>query len=165
VQDRRFGYLAASVEAIDFAFLLRGWAKDVALFTDGRFSLPGEASARLSSAGIRVDERRITRLLASGGQLTAIDFEEGGPVQRDVLFVHPPQRQVDVVAALGLDLDADHLIVVDGNLQTSMPGVYAAGDLITRQQAALLAAASGMRAAAVLNHALTIDMATSGALA
>jgi len=35
VQDRRFGYLASTVEAIEFALLLRGWSPDMMLFTDG----------------------------------------------------------------------------------------------------------------------------------
>jgi len=49
--------------------------------------------------------------------------------------------------------------------ETSMPGIYAAGDIITRAQAALLAAASGMRAAAARNHQLTAEMAVAGTLA
>jgi len=49
--------------------------------------------------------------------------------------------------------------------ETSMPGIYAAGDIITRAQAALLAAASGMRAAAAMNHQLTAEMAVAGTLA
>jgi thioredoxin reductase len=48
--------------------------------------------------------------------------------------------------------------------ETSRPGIYAAGDLVTRAQQALLAAASGSLAAARLNHALTADLATSGGL-
>ena len=48
--------------------------------------------------------------------------------------------------------------------ETSVPGVYAAGDLTTGAQAAILSAAAGMRAAAMLNHALTMEMVSAGAL-
>jgi thioredoxin reductase len=48
--------------------------------------------------------------------------------------------------------------------ETSIPGIYAAGDLTTRAQAAVLAAAAGMQAAAVINAELTTDLVTSGAL-
>jgi hypothetical protein len=36
---------------------------------------------------------------------------------------------------------------------------FAAGDLLTHQQGAILAAASGTLAAAALNHALTVELA------
>jgi thioredoxin reductase len=48
--------------------------------------------------------------------------------------------------------------------ETSVPGIYAAGDLATRGQAAILAAAAGMQAAAAINAELTTDLVTSGML-
>jgi len=42
--------------------------------------------------------------------------------------------------------------------------LYAGGDLITRVQGAMVAAASGMHAAAMLNQALTGELAASAAL-
>jgi thioredoxin reductase len=48
--------------------------------------------------------------------------------------------------------------------ETSIPGVYAAGDLTTRAQAAVFAASSGMQAAARINAELTMELATGGAL-
>jgi thioredoxin reductase len=120
---------------------------------------------RLESAGVPVDERRITRLLSKDGRLEHVEFVEGGPLRRDVLFAHPPQRQVDVVGALALALDPAGLVQVDEmSRQTSTPGIYAAGDLVMSAQGAMLAAASGMLAAARLNQALTAEPATSGGL-
>ena len=43
--------------------------------------------------------------------------------------------------------------------ETSVPGIYAAGDLTTRAQAAVLAAATGMQAAAMIN----VDLAMAAA--
>jgi thioredoxin reductase len=95
-----------------------------------------------------VDERPIVRLAASDGQLQRVDFASGDSLRREVLFVHPPQRQVDMVRALRLETDAHGPLRVDDMTEeTSTPGIYAAGDIITRAQAALLGAASGMRAA------------------
>jgi thioredoxin reductase len=48
--------------------------------------------------------------------------------------------------------------------ETSVPGIYAAGDLTTRMQGAILAAASGAQAAAMLNLDLTMELASTGAL-
>lgn len=164
-QDRRFAYLADKVEMLDFALLLRGWSGDVVALTDGRLDVPTAVRERLQSAAVPIDERRITRLASKDGQLEHVEFVEGAPLRRDVLFAHPPQRQVDVVRSLALAVDSEGLVKVDEmSRETSTPGIYAAGDLTTRNQGAVLAAASGFLAAARLNHALTADLATSGGL-
>jgi thioredoxin reductase len=163
-QDRKFGFLAPGVDSFDFALLLRNWTSDVAVLTDGRYDVPTEVRMRLAGAGVRIEERRIARFSAREGHLDLIEFAGGSPLHRDVLFARPPQRQVAVVQSLGLDLEAGGYVRVDEHRQTSIPGVYAAGDLVTPMQSAILAAASGMQAAAMLNHELTIQQATSGAL-
>jgi thioredoxin reductase len=48
--------------------------------------------------------------------------------------------------------------------ETSIPGIYAAGDLTTRAQAAILAAAQGMQAAGMINAELTAQLAVARAL-
>jgi thioredoxin reductase len=166
VQERRFAYLATSVDMLAFPLLLRGWTRDVVVLTDGRFAVPPEAAERLRDAGIGVDHRRLRRLVAGGDLLARIEFAEGDAMDRDVLFAHPRQRQTELVRSLDLAVDDKGFVRVDDTQrETSVPGVYAAGDLITAAQGALLAAASGTLAAAMLNHALTTELATAGALA
>ena len=80
-------------------------------------------------------------------------------------MMHPPQKQVPLVRALGVALDDEGFVKIDPmTRETSIAGVYAAGDLVTRAQAAILAAAAGMQAAAAINVELTTDLVTSGAL-
>jgi thioredoxin reductase len=165
VQDRRFAYLAANVEGLEFPLLLRGWTRDLAVLTDGRFAVPPEEADRLRGAGIAVEHRRIRRFVASHDHLARVEFTQGDAMDRDVLFAHPRQRQSDLVRSLDLTLDDKGFVRVDETgSETSIPGIYAAGDLLTPAQGALLAAASGTRAAALLNHALTTEMAVAGAL-
>jgi thioredoxin reductase len=165
VQGRRFGVLASRVELLELAWLLRAWTGDVVVLTDGGVAVPPELRASFGKAGIVIDERRITRLVARDQQLEQLEFEGGAPLPLDVLFARPPQRQVPVVQALGLELDPMGYVQVDeAHRETSRPGIYAGGDLVTPIQGAILAAASGMRAAAMLNHALMVEL-TTGALA
>jgi thioredoxin reductase len=164
VQDRRFGFLALGVEWLDFALLLRGWTGEVVVLTDGRYAVPPEMRERLAGAGVRIEERGIARLAAREGRLEQVEFTTGSPVPLEVLFARPPQRQVAVVQSLGLALDSGGYVQVDDHRQTSIPGIYAAGDLTTSAQSAILAAAAGMQTAAMINHELTAELATSGAL-
>ena len=163
IQDQRFGYLAAKVDALSFGLLLRGWTSDVVVLTDGKFDVPAETSALLAGSGVRLEERPIVRLVPSGEHLERIDFADGAPLHCDALFVHPRQRQVELVRSLGLVLDqAGYVQVDDVHRETSMPGIYASGDLVTPSQSAINAAASGTQAAGKLNHALTVERATNG---
>jgi thioredoxin reductase len=165
VQDQRFAYLAANAEALSFALFLRGWTSDVAVLTDGKFAIPEEMRTKLAEGQVRVEERPIRRLAARDDRLAHVELADGSRLERDVLFVHPQQRQVDLVRALDLALDEKGYVRVDdATRETSVPGIYAAGDLTTSVQGAALGAAAGMRAAATLNHALTIELATAGAL-
>jgi thioredoxin reductase len=160
VQDRRFGYLAGSVEMLEFPLLLRGWTRDVVLLTDGKITVPEEVAARLSDGGIDIEQRPIQRLVGDGDHLTHIEFAGGDLEPYDVLLARPPQRQVDLVRSLGLALDPKGFVRVDEmHRETSIPGIYAAGDLTSPGQGALFAAADGTRAAGMLNHALTVELA------
>lgn len=169
VQDRPFGLLADSAMWLEHAPFFRGWTGDLTVFTDGSFEVTDAARAHLRAAGVRIEERKIRRLVAiddgaRGPRLAAVELADGTQVAREVLFAKPPQRQTALVAALGLALDEHGYVRVDAQMQTSRAGVYAAGDLTTMLQAALLAAAAGMMGAVSLNRELTMELAAAGAL-
>ena len=70
------------------------------------------------------------------------------------MFLRPPMSlRGDLHTQLGCALSPDGLqVVVDEAGQTSVPGVYAAGDMVSPLAAVMAAAASGSRAAGALNH-------------
>jgi thioredoxin reductase len=168
VQGQAFGVLATQMALLDFALLLTGWSRDVTVFTHQSFELSPEQRARLQHAGVQCEERRIRRLLshaepeAGGGLLKAVELEDGTLVPRQVLFAAPPQQQTVLVQQLGLALDEQGFVRVNDHRETSIPGIYAAGDLTTRLQGAVMAAAAGCLAAAMLNHALNLESAERG---
>jgi len=161
-REGRWGCLVRDAQALHFPLLLRGWSDEVTAFVAPAVEVPAEMRARWEAAGIRVETSEVTRLAAKGGALEAVVLANGSAVLCDLLYAHPPQRQVDVVRGLGLALDERGYVRVDPTTrETSIPGIYAAGDLTTHAQAAILAAASGMAAAAALNLELTVEQASS----
>ncbi len=163
VQDRQWGYLAQDTGSLLVPLLLRGWARDVVVFTNDSVDVEPEMRARLVQAGIRLETAPLARLVIRDHRLEAIELSDGATVPCQVLFAHPPQRQVDIVRALGVALDPGGYIQVDPmTCETSVPGIYAAGDPTSRMQAAIIAAACGARAAGALNHELTAELVTSG---
>ncbi len=165
VRDRRFGVLATSPELLELAVMLRAWTREVVVLTGGQLAVPPEVRARLVQAGIGIEERPIARLVADGDRLARVEMTGGEPVRMEILFARPPQRQVPVVQALGLALDTGGYLRVDERFrETSIPGIFAAGDLVTAQQSAIIAAASAMHAASALNHGLIAELAAAGLL-
>lgn len=160
-RDSRWGYLLRHADRVDFALMLPSWSPHVTVFTHDRLALPQAALERLTTHGIHVEPRAITRLLvdSSGSalRLGGVELSDGTVASCDALFAHPDQRQVPLVTELGVALDENGFVSVDAmTRQTSVPGVYAAGDLTTRMQGAIFAAAAGTHAATVINHELAL---------
>lgn len=168
VRDQAWGYLGRAADVdhfLPFSLHIRGWTRDVTAFTGGGFEVPAETRTALEKGGVRLETAAVSRLVARDGHLEGVALANGTVVPCQALFVHPPQRQVKLVEKLGLVLDPHGYVQVDAmKKETSLPGVYAAGDLTTRMQGAIHAAAMGSLAAAVLNAELTAELATSGAL-
>jgi thioredoxin reductase len=162
---RHWGYYApdATIPHVGpFVMQLRGWSAEVTLFTD---KLGDDMRSRLLAAKIQIESAAVTRLVGTGHQLEAVELVDGRRVPCEALLMHPPQKHVDLVRALGVTLDDEGFVKTDPmTRETSIPGIYAAGDLATRGQAAILAAAAGMQAAAAINMELTADLVASGTL-
>jgi thioredoxin reductase len=161
-QDRPWGYLVLPASAghmLPFALQARGWTRDVAVFTNGAIDVPPEARARLDAARNRLETSPIARLVARDNRLEAVELANGTRVPCEALFAHPPQQQVELVRQLGLALDESGFVQVDPmGRETSVRGIYAAGDLSTRGQGAVLAAAAGTQAAAMINVELMMEL-------
>jgi thioredoxin reductase len=134
------------------ALVLASWSDDVVLCTDGPFL--GDRAA-LVSAGVRIREEPIRRLVSSAGHLERIEFEHGPSELRDALFVSTRRGQPnDLADTLGCDLTDSGTIVTDVDGRTSVSGVYAAGDAATAHSRSVAnAIGTGSRAA----YALALD--------
>lgn len=103
-RDKRWGYLASSVDwshQLAFVMMLRSWSSQITLLSTEALDLPSEQRARLDKAGIRVEASPVKRLLAADDRLASVELVNGTSVPLDVLFAHPPQRQVSLVGSLG----------------------------------------------------------------
>lgn len=159
VRGRRWGYLALDLDGLahGFAAMLKGWTDDVVVFAGPGIEVPREAVEGLAKRGIRFERRGVVGLVLDGQALTHVELADGERMPCEVLFAHPPQRHVEVVRSLGLDLDPQGYVQADPmTRQTSVPGIYAAGDLTTRAQGAVFAAATGTQAGAMCNHDLCL---------
>ena len=141
--------------------LIRNWSGDVVVLTHGPAPLGAEDRNRLAALGVALREEPIARLEHEEGRLAQIVFEDGTSLPRGAVFLRPVQRPRNELAVrLGCELNDDAipgLIRVDPTWQTTVPGVYAVGDVASPMQQIATAVSSGAMAGAMANHALVMD--------
>jgi thioredoxin reductase len=135
--------------------LLRAWSDDVVVLTHGATLDPAHEQA-LRDANIPIYTQHVTRLSGPGRSLDTIHLADGTSLTRRGIFAGVTQRQVPLVASLGLDTDEHGYIRVDLQQRTSLPMLWAAGDLTSRLQQVIEAAAQGNRAGALIHATLTL---------
>lgn len=154
VRDRPLAVLADGDRGVHMATLLRGWSDDVVLLTGGPATLTDAHRSSLAEAGVAVDERVVASVASAGGELDAVVFADGTDMARAGLLVATTLHQRGALAGkLGVKLAAPgpvsaDAIEVDEMCQTSVPGVFAAGDASTQRPQVAAAIAAGSAAAA-----------------
>ncbi|WP_375417273.1 NAD(P)/FAD-dependent oxidoreductase [uncultured Hymenobacter sp.] len=157
VRDQPLAVYGRGRTVTGLALLVSRWSRDVLVVTDGPGHLTQHARLRLRREGIQVNEGKLSRLIGSAsGDLKCLEFEDGTQLSRAALFLHAPQQQRSELAqVLGAQLTSKGAVRVDSKCETTVPGLYAAGDTTPGTQQALLAAAEGNKAAICLNEVLT----------
>jgi thioredoxin reductase len=160
VRDRPLGVLDRGATGVHRALLLRAWSDDVTLLTDGPPELSADEAATLDAAGVRVVTHRVVGVGGPDDTLTAVTFADGTEQPVEGLLVPVVLHQRSPLAAeLGATalapgpLAAD-AIDVDAWMQTSAPGVTAAGDLSGAMPSVANAIAAGSNAAAAIVRSL-----------
>ncbi|MCG8350892.1 MAG: NAD(P)/FAD-dependent oxidoreductase [Chloroflexales bacterium] len=159
VRDQPLTLYGNAAIGMELAQLLRGWSRDLVLCTDGAVELTVDEQQQLIRHDIGIREEKIVRLECTNGVLHRIIFATGEPLPRHALFLRPVQRQRSTLPAqLGCAFVGQgplpDLVKVDPLGETSVPGLYVAGDAMTAMQQAIVAAASGVVAAGAINRAL-----------
>lgn len=121
---------------------------EVTLYTHGDDNVTAQITP-LVKAPFKIDARKIQRLIDNGGASVTIEFIDGS-TKEETFLVHNPKTTVQgpFIEQLGLDLTPTGDILANPPFfQTSVRGVFAAGDCITPYKATPAAIASGCNAA------------------
>src|SRR5688500_5082921 len=157
VKDKRVAVLAHNNNSAAFAANLLTWTSNLTLLTDQHEISAGDR-AKLAELDVPVRTDAVVALEGdtSTRQLKRVLFSAGEPLECDALFFSlGTQPASNFHATLGCRLDDEcGLVWVDKTRQTSVNGVYAAGDLTPNSQLAVVAAAEGAMAAIHIHRSL-----------
>ncbi|HEX2225034.1 MAG TPA: NAD(P)/FAD-dependent oxidoreductase, partial [Thermoanaerobaculia bacterium] len=144
VRDEPLAVYGRGEMGFDFTRLILGWSRDLVLCTGGPAELTAEQREGLTRNGVVIREEPIVSLASRDGVLERIVFADGSELPRRAMFVRPAQRpSSDLADRLGCEATELGLVRTDEWGHTSVPGVYAAGDLTTPMQQVIRAAALG----------------------
>jgi thioredoxin reductase len=153
-------FVCETADVVDRALLIASWTDDLVVFTNGVAPLDEAGRARLAAAGVRVEERPVADLEGDRSGMTGVRLADGHVEPRTGGFVRPTWHvDLDWVDAT-LERDPEGLVVVDRAGRTSVPGLYAVGDVTPPGPEQLIVAAGhGATTAAAVHRDLVGGLA------
>jgi thioredoxin reductase len=147
VRDRPLGVLGT----LHLGLLLPQWSADVVFFPH-RTELSAGEREQLLARGVHIADGEVSGLAVADDALRGVELTGGRVVPREVLFVGPRfVPRDDLLAGLGCALGADGRVRTDPTGRTSVPGVWAAGNVVDPRAQVVTAAGMGSAAAIALN--------------
>jgi len=158
VRDQRLGVIGGTPGSVRYAQIVRQWTQDLVYFTPPGALTAVERSELLARA-IGVVEGTIDQVVIDDeDHLRGVQMNDGCVIPRDALFVPPrfvPNN--DLLQGLGATIDPDGWVDVDATGRTSIPGVWAAGNIVDPRAQVITAAGAGSAAGIAMNADLVDD--------
>jgi len=160
-RDKRIGVLLGSAAALHKVHMLRAYSSDVTVLTALSGELAEHDLRTLAARGIRVDDRQVAAVTSEDGTLTGVSFTDGSTLALDTIFADPRMVPRDELLRQ-LDVDRTETpfgqwTAVDAMFQTSVPGVYAVGNVANPGALVPVASAAGVTAAVAINADLVMQ--------
>jgi thioredoxin reductase len=176
VRDRRIGVLVTTPFGAHHALMFRALSEDVTAFVTDPELVDDTARAGFAARGITVLDGPVARVLsgqsgAPSGVLSGVELGSGEIVELDALAAaSTAEARVSFLSGLGLvaedqlmgDFRFASALAVDAVGQTSVRGVYAAGNVASPMATVIASAAAGTQAgAAVHGDLVQADLAAA----
>jgi thioredoxin reductase (NADPH) len=130
VTDKRVGVIGSDSHGVAEALFLRSYTADLTLIApDKALRLRSEDYEKLKAAGIEAVDGPAQAVAIPDGCIV-VDTPEGHYTFDSVYAALGSDTHVQLAEMVGADLSNDNCIVVDRHMRTSVPGLYAAGDVV-----------------------------------
>jgi thioredoxin reductase len=152
VKNQKIGILGNGDMGFELAKTISHWTKDLTLFTNGTSTLDPQQVQMLNKHNILVVQNDIEAIEHENGCISQLRFKDTEPEKLEALFTQLPFiQQCDIPEKLGCEMTDKGFIHIDKCLETTVPGVFAAGDCLTLFRSVANAVASGNKVGAIIN--------------
>ncbi len=132
VADQHWGLVWSGPQSMNQVRLFHDWTNRLTVLADGH-DIPADIRADLARRNLAVIDSRIAEIGHHGSHNAIVVLDNGSKVSVDILFAHPRNKpSASLHESLGLataDTPLGIVLEVDERRETSMKGIYAAGDL------------------------------------
>lgn len=157
---QRLGVLNVSPLSAHQALLISDWGP-VTFFLDGREELDAGLRVKLEARQVTLETSTVTGLEGDAADLSGVRLSDGRLVPTKAFYIASRlQMNSPIAEQLGCEFEEGPLgpmIRVDAGQQTSVPGVYAAGDIARAKHNATYASADGVTAGVSAHQALIFE--------
>ena len=138
------------------ALYMLTWAESAIILTHGNdFKIRKKARDVLAKYNVAIRNERVLSLRSVGDRLIAAELENADAIPLDYLFFNlGSPLATDIANRLGCKRDREKNLVVDRAHQTSVPGIFAAGDIAGPPYLAITAASQGVTAAIGMHRSM-----------
>jgi thioredoxin reductase len=145
VAGRHWGLVWSGPQSNTYVRLYHDWTDTLTVLANGH-EIPPDIRADLARRGIPVVDGRVTEIAQHEDRSATVKLDTGPNIAVDIVFAHPRNKpSARLHESLGLatvDTPLGIALKVDERRETSMPGVYAAGDLANPLMASVTLAIS-----------------------
>jgi len=153
--DNTIGLYARRYNGYGMAFALKHLSEKVVLFTDGAKYLRTWQREQLQARHIDVVSDKVARLHIAENKLQHVELANGKLIEIHSMFVHHGHKvNNDLSTQLGCRLTKKGAAITNRTQQTSVDGVYVAGDASFDMHFVTVAAAEGLKAAVAIHDDL-----------
>lgn len=157
IRDQQIGVLATGPMSALQALMFSQWSEHVRFFPQG-LTYSDSDLAKLAATDVQVDTRTIAGVDVRDDRLAGVRLDDGSTVPIQALVVPTATRaRLEGLEALGLELSsspAGTAVTIDPAGHTSVPGVWAAGNVTNPATQVSESAANGARVAMTMNTEL-----------
>lgn len=156
-RDQPLAVYGSGDKGAGLALMMKQWSSDVVLFTDAQATVSAEMAGRLKQKSIEICSERIASLEGTeDGVLKSICLKSGRVIERSAMFFSTGSRQrSNLSESLGCTRDDDGGVITDPvTEESSVPGVYVAGDASRDVLLVAVAIGEGAKAGVAINRSL-----------
>lgn len=147
VRNQYTGIIGNGEQGFEMARLISNWTRDLTLFTNGPSSLTPEHKAMLSRNQIRIIETKIDHLEHANGIVSQIALTDNSKEPVKAIYIRSAfEQHCKIPESLGCELTEEGYLKIDALHETTVEGIYAAGDNVSRMRTVANAVAMGTAA-------------------